>query len=144
MRSFQKTATFCDLLRSFAKECCVLCVLLHSYNAKERCVQIYVYFCDRPQLYIVVQFMKLVPLFELIYCVFIYCSTVYCIKLVPQLQFIYIVVPHMKLVPQLQFIDIVVQHTKLVPQLQFIDTEVQYSIRNLCYETFVFCAWYSM
>ena len=32
MRSFQKNATFCILLRSFAKECCVLCVLL-------RCLQ---------------------------------------------------------------------------------------------------------
>ena len=39
MRSFQKIAMFCDLLRSFAKECCILCVLLHSYNTKERCVQ---------------------------------------------------------------------------------------------------------
>ena len=30
MHSFQKNATFCVLLRSFAKECCVLCVLLRS------------------------------------------------------------------------------------------------------------------
>ena len=47
MRSFQKHATFCVLSRSFAKERCILCVLLHSLQKNVAFFAFFYILCKR-------------------------------------------------------------------------------------------------
>ena len=47
MRSFQKNATFCVLLRSFAKERCVLCILLRSLQKNVAVFAFFYILCKR-------------------------------------------------------------------------------------------------